>query len=327
MKHLIYRLRFSTSVHFGRGMLSESAFCFSADTLFSAFYIEALKLGREEELYSAVESGALCFSDAFPFLKERYFLPKPMFYVEPKDPGDSKEKKRFKKIQYIPAELLEDFFRGELEAEHCDLGELGEANGQMRVVLSRGWDNIPSYGATALKADNRSVSPSGDDTRPYCVGEFFFREGNGLYLIFALESDREEKLIEVLFQSLSYSGIGGKRSSGKGRFSYERRELPEELQDAMMREGKRYMLLCSALPSEEELESALEGASYLLQKRSGFILSENFSPEQQKKRDLYTFRSGSCFRHRFQGGVYLVNEGGAHPVYRYARGLFLGVGG
>lgn len=305
MKHLIYRLRFSTSVHFGRGMLSESAFCFSADTLFSAFYIEALKLGREEELYSAVKSGALCFSDAFPFLKERYFLPKPMFYVEPKAPGDSKEKKRFKKIQYIPAELLEDFFRGELEAEHCDLGELGEESSQMRAAVSR----------------------SGDDTRPYCVGDFFFREGNGLYLIFALESDREEKLIEILFQSLSYSGIGGKRSSGKGRFSYERRELPEELQDAMMREGKRYMLLCSALPSEEELESALEGASYLLQKRSGFILSENFSPEQQKKRDLYTFRSGSCFRHRFQGGVYLVNEGGAHPVYRYARGLFLGVEG
>ena len=304
MKHLIYRLRFSTPVHFGRGMLNESASCFSADTLFSAFYMEALKLGIEEELYTTARSGALCFSDAFPFLKERYFLPKPMLYVEPKDPGDSKEKKRFKKIQYVPAELLEDFFRGELHAEHCDLSELGEGSSQMRAAVSR----------------------SGDDTLPYCVGDFFFREGNGLYLIFALESDKEEKLIEVLFQSLSYSGIGGKRSSGKGRFSYERRELPGELQNAMTREGKRYMLLCSALPAEEELESALEGASYLLQKRSGFILSENFSPEQQKKRDLYTFRSGSCFRNRFQGGVYPVNEGGAHPVYRYARGLFLGVG-
>lgn len=304
MKHLIYRLRFSTPVHFGRGMLNDSAFCFSADTLFSAFYMEALKLGIEEGLYTAAKGGALCFSDAFPFMKERYFLPKPMLYVEPKDPGDSKEKKRFKKIQYVPAELLEDFFRGELEAESCDLSELGEESSQVQAAISR----------------------IGEDTLPYCVGDFSFREGNGLYLIFALESDREEKLIEVLFQSLSYSGIGGKRSSGKGRFSYERRGLPGELQNAMTREGKRYMLLCSALPVEEELESALEGASYLLQKRSGFILSENFSPEQQKKRDLYTFRSGSCFRHRFQGGVYSVNEGGAHPVYRYARGLFLGVG-
>ena len=304
MKHLIYRLRFSTPVHFGRGMLNDSAFCFSADTLFSAFYMEALKLGIEEGLYTAAKGGALCFSDAFPFMKERYFLPKPMLYVEPKDPGDSKEKKRFKKIQYVPAELLKDFFRGELEAESCDLSELGEESSQVQAAISR----------------------IGEDTLPYCVGDFSFREGNGLYLIFALESDREEKLIEVLFQSLSYSGIGGKRSSGKGRFSYERRGLPGELQNAMTREGKRYMLLCSALPVEEELESALEGASYLLQKRSGFILSENFSPEQQKKRDLYTFRSGSCFRHRFQGGVYSVNEGGAHPVYRYARGLFLGVG-
>ncbi len=304
MKHLISRLRFSAPVHFGRGMLNDSAFCFSADTLFSAFYIEALKLGREDELYSAAAGGALRFSDAFPFLKERYFLPKPMLYVEPKDPGDSKEKKRFKKIQYIPIELLPDFFRGELEAESCDLSELGEESSQVRAAISR----------------------TGDDTRPYCVGDFSFREENGLYLLFALATEREEELIETLLRSLAYSGIGGKRSSGKGRFSYEMREVPEALRKAITEEGEHYMLLCSALPEEGELESALEGASYLLQRRSGFILSENFSPEQQKKRDLYTFRVGSCFQHRFQGGVYPVNEGGAHPVYRYARGLFLGVG-
>ena len=47
--------------------------------------------------------------------------------------------------------------------------------------------------------------------------------------------------------------------------------------------------------------------------------------EQQKKKDLYVFRAGSCFVHPFAGDIYDVSDGGSHPVYRYARAMFLGV--
>ena len=44
MEYTIYQLEFKTGVHFGTGMLNESACTFKADQLFSALYIEALKL-------------------------------------------------------------------------------------------------------------------------------------------------------------------------------------------------------------------------------------------------------------------------------------------
>lgn len=44
MKYSIYKLEFQTGVHLGTGMLNESEYTFRADQLFSALYIEALKI-------------------------------------------------------------------------------------------------------------------------------------------------------------------------------------------------------------------------------------------------------------------------------------------
>ena len=41
MEYAVYKLEFTTSVHFGNGMLSDTGVTFYADTLFSALYIEA----------------------------------------------------------------------------------------------------------------------------------------------------------------------------------------------------------------------------------------------------------------------------------------------
>ena len=45
MKYTIYKLEFQTGVHFGTGALDECTYTFHADQIFSAMYIEALKLG------------------------------------------------------------------------------------------------------------------------------------------------------------------------------------------------------------------------------------------------------------------------------------------
>ena len=87
----------------------------------------------------------------------------------------------------------------------------------------------------------------------------------------------------------------------------------------------RYMLLSTALATDEELESALDGASYLLTKRSGFIASDTYALEARRKRDLFVFASGSCFVNRFSGDIFDVSIGGGHPVYRYAKSLFVEV--
>lgn len=85
------------------------------------------------------------------------------------------------------------------------------------------------------------------------------------------------------------------------------------------------MSLSCSLPKYNELETVLEGASYLLQKRSGFVVSDKYSEEPLRKRDLYILKAGSCFRTIFEGDIYDVSDGGTHAVYRYAKPLFMEV--
>lgn len=303
MEYRLYKLSFITPVHFGTGVLNESAICFCADTLFSALYIEALKLNIADEFYSAVDRGRLRFSDAFPYIGKQYFLPKPMVYVEPKEQGNSVVKKQYKKLKYLPIEELQNFLSGDLIPENCSLRELGREYSQVMSAVRR----------------------EEEDALPYRVGNYIFEENCGLYVIAVIEDKDTRELLENLFDSLSYSGIGGKRGSGKGRFVLKQGTMSESLKTMLDQKSNRYMLIASALPKETEMETALNGASYQVQKRSGFVYSANYADEETKKRDLYTMQAGSCFAEKFEGDIYDVSEGGNHPVYRYAKGLFLGV--
>ena len=55
------------------------------------------------------------------------------------------------------------------------------------------------------------------------------------------------------------------------------------------------------------------------------MASEFYAEEYRRKRDLYVFAAGSCFKNEFEGDIYDVTNGGSHPVYRYAKPLFMGV--
>ncbi len=303
MDYRLYKLSFTTPVHFGTGVLNESAIGFCADTLFSALFIEALKLSLAEQLYSAVNMGKLRFSDAFPYIEKQYFLPKPMTYIEPKNRGNSVIKKQYKKLKYIPVTEFTNFLTGDMDPEICSLQGLGRECSQVMAAVRR----------------------EEEDALPYRVGNYLFNENSGLYVIAAMENNETKVLLEELFDSLSYSGIGGKRGSGKGRFVLKQGMLNESFQTMLGKKSDRYMLIASALPKEDEMEAALEGASYQVLKRSGFVCSASFAEEETKKRDLYTLQAGSCFTKAFDGDVYDVSEGGNHPVYRYAKGMFLGV--
>ncbi len=303
MDYKIYKLSFKTPVHFGTGVLNESAVGFCADTLFSALYIEALKLGEADRFYNATVEGKLLISDAFPYIGDQYFLPKPMIYIEPKEQGESSVKKQYKKLKYLPVDQISQFLSGDLNMETCNLDELGREYSQVMSAVRR----------------------EEEDALPYRVGNYLFGEKSGLYIIAATENEDAEFLLGDLFDSLSYSGIGGKRSAGKGRFELKYGKMNNILLDMLNQDTGRYMLIASALPQEQELEDSLMGASYILQKRSGFVYSETYADEEMKKRDLYTMQAGSCFKRKFEGAIYDVNEGGNHAVYRYAKGMFAGV--
>ena len=87
------------------------------------------------------------------------------------------------------------------------------------------------------------------------------------------------------------------------------------------------MLLTSALPREDELTDALlEGAKYHLVRKGGFVQSASHASTPRKKRSMWLFAPGSVFERRFEGDVFDVNATpGAHPVYRYARAMWMEV--
>ena len=96
MEYKVYKLIFQGAVHLGLKNLEDGQDTFCADTLFSALFQEAVKMGTEvmECLLGYAKGGQVLLSDAFPFIENTYFLPKPMKRVIAKeDRGDSTEKK------------------------------------------------------------------------------------------------------------------------------------------------------------------------------------------------------------------------------------------
>lgn len=307
MEYKLYKLKFQSAVHFGKKNLDDSEYSCCADTLFSALCHEALRMGNDKFQYflDAVKEGNLLLSDAFPYMGDTYFIPKPVKHIEHSDSnGDSAVKKAYKKLKYIPVDMLDIYLQRKYDVSNAD--------------------DFDKFGHFEMK---NVVSIRGEsETKPYRIGTYFYNDNNGLYVIVGYEQQEMLKLTEDLLEGLSFSGLGGKRASGLGRFELFTGKLPLEFSGRLKKSGTRYMSLSVALPKDEELETVLEGAEYMLCKRSGFVASECYASEQMRKRDLYVFKAGSCFSARFCGDVYDVSgEGGKHPVYRYAKPMLMEV--
>ena len=205
-------------------------------------------------------------------------------------------------VKYIPAEQMDSWLSGNfVPDERYDLSRLGKKGVKVSVAV-RGKE----------------------EPDPYRVKYFSFNEGNGLYFL-AGGTEENLKFLEKLMTSLSYSGLGGKRYAGMGRFDYRIAGIPENIQKRLKQKAARYMLLSTALPDEEELPQVMQEADYQLVRRGGFVASETYSEQQMRKKDLYVFAAGSCFGKTFSGNIYDVSSGGKHAVYRYAKGFFMGV--
>lgn len=304
MNYIAYKLSFHTGVHFGDGILSHSRQNFCADTLFSALCIEALRLGPDgmERLYEAARAGRLLFSDGFPFVGEALYVPKPLLSVEHKS-EDIADRKKWKKLSYIPIEKIGEFLSGGMDIERVTekTGSLGKE--EVRQLVS-------------LQNEEKS--------EPYSVGVYHFFQGNGLYFILGYESEDDRRFVGELVRSLGVQGFGGKVSSGLGKFLAEERELPAGIAERMSGTG-RLMALTTSLPRQAELGVVLAEAAYLLSKRSGFIQSDRYADELVKKRDMYFLRAGSVVYHRYEGDVYTVGTKGRHPVWRYGKPILMEV--
>lgn len=291
----LYKLDFD-SLHIGKTRLSQAQCYIHADTLFSALCLEALSQNRLSDWLAEVHAQDIRLSDAMPYIDSTFYIPKPICTVHPVVEGDSTQKKQFKNLSYISINDLDPYLTGEFDLNKCAVS-FGEASLEQKV--------------------NLSAVDTGGDSEPYQVGLFRFNKQAGLYLLV----NGHNPLLEELLISLQYTGLGGKRSAGYGKFILEKvTDVPPRFSQQT---GTGYLCLSTCLPTQSELEQALVGASYSLLKRSGFVSSATYAPELVRKKDLYTFAAGSVFLNAFEGDIYDVSDQGTHPVYRYAKSLFI----
>jgi len=324
MNYFLCKLRFITPLHIGDSesarSLDSSNMTICADTLFSALCHTALLTDGKAGIDKLVEytlEDRLRFSDLHPYSGSRLFLPKPfMLPCGYKENNKSiKDRKKMRKLSYIPLEMLDDFLasiRGEKDFEF------------EKAICSFGEHHLTT------KASIRG----NEQTVPYSVALFSFYNDCGLYLIIAYETDEELDYINELLRLLGLSGIGGKISSGYGKF-----ELAEQIKlaDASAPDparlngllcassATRYLLLTSSLPKNDELKEAMESSSYGIIRRGGFIQSYGSRAGIFKKKTQYFFCSGSVFSRKYNGDIYNVSDNYDHPVYRYSKPIFLGI--
>ena len=289
MAYQLYKLDFK-SAHFGEGHLDDSVMTFTAARLYSALVLEAIKAGVLDKFEALSQQEDFVLTDAFPYMEVPY-LPKPIGYplLDKVNRSEDiiKQREEAKKAKKLAFIKLGDF--------DCFLS---------------GNSIIGEYLAT--KSVNTKNQP--------------FQDGN-LYQVASVHFDKSSQsdLLDCLLESLQFSGIGGKRSSGYGGFTLDKTVTQplDFLEKLTVNHTGKVMTLTTSLPVDSDLEIAINEGRYLLRKGSGFAFSEKIE-SNYRKQNLYTFKAGSTFSKTYNGQICDVRPSNEfpHPVWHYAKPLF-----
>ena len=296
----------------GRGGCETAGLIIHSDTFFSALFSEILATqggDAAEGFLKLCRSGNLSFSSLLPYNADGCFVPKPVMAVrrEVDRTGDSVEKKKNKKLKYIPAAAMDQY-----------LSYLRKGTGG---GLFFGKD---VFGAAGL-ANKVMIAEEEGDNKLYTQAYYRFQENSGLYLAAACSDEAyfTEVFLSAL-ESLGVSGLGGERSSGMGRF-----EACVSHDDGITllaeRAARAKALMCVSLLIPENAGDMACALGYSLIRRRGFIASEEYSPAR-KKLPLCAVGEGSCFSAPVCGSIAdVAPPEGAHSVYRCGMPFYLGV--
>lgn len=333
MEYKIYTLKFLTPVHFGEsGSLEKTSFICSADIYFSALCQEAALISNEtvKKLIEKFSTGKLQLSSLFPYYMNdgdlELYLPKPLWQAElvKKDiqpfsvmKEQMTQLKKMKKSSFIRVSQLQELVTSLNKQEFYNVDE-------------------PIF---AYKEINAKVNSRLEEPMPYFVNTYHFTKNAGLYFIVGFENENDLSELEELIKSLGYTGIGGKRSSGYGKYEIAEdaepfildKDFPLYNDDDMIlarmldnKTGKIQLAVAPLAPLAEDVAIIKMGV-YKLLKRSGFVYAaekDNFV----KKNNIYMLAEGSCFGRRIQGKMIEEQiDGVSHKIYRNGMGMFVGL--
>lgn len=316
MSYLLYKLKFPTGIHIGSesGRLDEALMSMYSDTFYSAIYNEYVKLYSDEEILELTKDNKFLISDLLPYKntdETLFYIPKPILDVNTKsmEKLETSERKKIKKMEFIPINKLSnyiDFIKKGMDFRSIDT----------------------DFGKKVLYPRNK-VTRGIEDTEIYNIEIFKFLEESGLYFLINIPEDFIDKFDKVL-ESLSFSGIGGKKSVGYGSFEIlEKIEL--KIDDKifgkyLFNEGSHNILLSTYIPEENNISNLKEEDNYYkLIKRSGFVNNSQYSNTPIKRKQIYMISSGSVLNFKPVGKLVDLNLKGEHSIYRLGKPLVLGV--
>lgn len=315
MQYYIYKLKFSSPVHFGNSSkklsFSSSSMAFSSSTLFSALCNICYDNELVEKLINLSKSNKFIISDGMPYKNNDLFIPRPLFsYAD----LPHFQIKKLSEIDYVAVDDLSKYYIYTLnETSDFDI------------------KNIEFGKKTLENKVNVRSSENGSNPAPYLYEVFKFYSDCGLYFIAGLENESYFEFIDKAITHLGISGIGGAISRGYGKFEISDVICLNTCPDQQMKSiynmlehknANKNILISTSLPTNSELTESYQNSCFELVKLGGYFASD----ESFKEKDTqYFMKSGSIFRKRFEGDLYVVGNSGKHDVYRYGKSLFLGV--
>lgn len=313
----IIKLKEMSPLHMGTGKENYdfSANQLHSDTLSSALAAMRVANGQYEGIKEFLE--AFTISSAFPYIGDRYFLPRPLGKIENIMVGDDSEeeqhtyRKSLKKIKYVELGLWQRLISGvsikvtpsQLQGEYlCDTN-----HGNIGKIYTH-------------QVAQRATVPLEGETKPFFFDWTFFNEQAGLFCIIDVQNVELWEEIKSLFTLLGEVGLGTDKNIGGGKFIIEPNDITINEPD----EANASMLLSLYIPTQGEIEGIdLDNSRFELLQRGGYIAgSQECDFWHLRKKSIYMMGVGSALKTSttLSGKVVdlqpAYNDERIHSVYR-----------
>lgn len=294
MKSVI-KFKFNTAIHYGNsgkpGLL-DSDISILSDTLYSALIANNPNILNDILKYVKEES--LRISDMLPYVDNNLLVKRSLrsFNFDGDLEIDRTLYKVMKKIEFISLNKINEYY-----------------NSCTEHLIKETYENQKRIGNFYIQTRNK-LPRNAEDTMPYTLTNFNFNNGSGLYIVV---EHKNQKILDFLIEeliSLGLSGIGGRKSSGLGKF-----EILEIFEYKEKEEG-RHLLMSTIIPN-----SNVDDVQFDIIKRSGFYHSNR---GDFKKRDIYAIRSGILVNNKIEGMI-LDNLSKDDEIFRILMPLYVRV--
>lgn len=292
----VYKLQPRGAFHFGeRGVgIEETANILHSDTLFAAIVSAWWKMGRDgdaltRQALANPDAPRFRISSAFPYAGEVLFFPAPQTKL-----GEAKSLKKVRFVSEGALERLQILDKIDAEDELIQHGQVW-VTPQERNQIQRDelWSREDESFAPHVAID-RVTSRS----NVYYAGRITYARDCGLYFWAEFEDTAYQTLLEAALQFLEHEGLGGRRSTGHGQFTFRRldRKLPQSA------DANYWMTLSLYYPRPLERRAhILRDAQYSLILRRGWI--DSTETRRFRRKGVWMANEGSLFTGQAIGEV------------------------